>query len=142
MTIAAILATKGGTVDCIDADANVAAAVAMLAGRRIGAAPVTRDGAVIGILSERDVLYCLQAEGAAVLGKPVADVMTAPAVTVTRDQSILGALSLMTRRRIRHLPVVEEGRLLGIVSIGDLVKYRIDRIEAEAETLRDYIRMA
>lgn len=140
MTIAAILATKGAEVDCIDADVDVAAAVAVLAGKRIGAAPVTKGGVLLGILSERDVLYCLQAEGAAVLEKPVSEVMTAPAITVTPADSILGALALMTRRRIRHLPVLDGERLVGIVSIGDLVKYRIDRIEAEAEAMRDYIR--
>lgn len=139
MTVAAILATKGGEVECIDADSRLAQAVALLAERRIGAAPVTRGGEVVGILSERDVLYCLQRLGAEVLGAPVAEVMTSPAVTVTRDQSILGALALMTKRRLRHLPVVEGGRLIGIVSIGDLVKYRIDRIEAEAEAMRAYI---
>lgn len=142
MTIAAIIGTKGSAVDCIDAADDVARAVALLAGKRIGAAPVVQDGELVGILSERDILYCLQSEGADVLGKPVAEVMTAPAITVTRSDSILGALSLMTRRRIRHLPVVEDGRLLGIVSIGDLVKYRIDRIEAEAEDMRNYIRSA
>ena len=139
MTIAKILATKGDAVDCIDADSDVTSAVALLAGKRIGAAPVMRSGEVVGVLSERDVLYCLQSHGADVLARPVAEVMTAPAVTVGRGQSILGALALMTRRRIRHLPVVEEGRLIGIVSIGDLVKYRIDGIEAEAEAMRAYI---
>lgn len=142
MTIGAIIGAKGANVTCIDADDDVARAVSLLAGGRIGAAPVVEDGVVVGILSERDLLYCLHSEGAAVLSKPVAQVMTAPAITVTRADSILGALSLMTRRRIRHLPVVENGELLGIVSIGDLVKYRIDRIEAEAEDMRNYIRMA
>lgn len=142
MTIGAIIGSKGSDVSCIDAADDVARAVALLAGGRIGAAPVVQDGKVVGILSERDLLYCLHSEGAGVLSKPVAQVMTAPAITVTRADSILGALSLMTRRRIRHLPVVENGELLGIVSIGDLVKYRIDRIEAEAEDMRNYIRMA
>ena len=130
MTIAAIIGAKGSPVVCIDAADDVSRAVDLLAGKRIGAAPVIQDGEIVGILSERDVLYCLQSEGAAVLNMPVAQVMTAPAITVTRDQSILGALSLMTKRRIRHLPVVENGALIGIVSIGDLVKYRIDQIEA------------
>lgn len=139
MTVAAILAAKGDAVDCIDADHALSDAVAMLAERRIGAAPVMRGGQVVGILSERDVLYCLQSHGTDVLDAPVTEVMTAPAVTVTRDQSILGALALMTRRRLRHLPVVEDGRLVGIVSIGDLVKHRIDRIEEEAQAMRAYI---
>ncbi len=142
MTIGAIIGAKGASVTCIDAADDVARAVSLLAGGRIGAAPVVQDGQVVGILSERDLLYCLHAEGAGALSKSVAQVMTAPAITVTRADSILGALSLMTRRRIRHLPVVENGELLGIVSIGDLVKHRIDRIEAEAEDMRNYIRMA
>lgn len=142
MTVAAILASKGDAVDCIEAEHRLSDAVAMLAERRIGAAPVIRGGEVIGILSERDVLYCLQSRGPEALDAPVTEVMTAPAVTITRNQSILGALALMTRRRLRHLPVVEDGRLVGIVSIGDLVKYRIDRIEQEAEAMREYIRGA
>ena len=139
MTIAAILATKGAHVECIDADATLREAIDLLAGKRIGAAPVMRGGAVAGILSERDLLYCLQQRGAAMLDARVEDVMTAPAVTVGPDQSILGALALMTQRRIRHLPVIDGNRMVGFVSIGDLVKQRIDRIEAEAEAMRTYI---
>lgn len=121
---------------------SVAAAVALLAGRRIGCVPVVEDGRVLGIFSERDVIYGLQREGAALLDKTVGEVMTAPAVTIERDTPILSALSLMTRRRMRHLPIVDEGRLVGFVSIGDLVKSRMDRIETEAEAMRSYIQSA
>ncbi len=142
MTIAAILHGKGEEVLSVAAELPVRDAVAILAEKRIGAVPVTKDGKVVGIMSERDVIYCLRSEGAAVLDRTVGEVMTAPAITVTRDVAVLGALSQMTKRRIRHLPVVEDERLIGIVSIGDLVAYRINRIEQEAEAMRSYIQSA
>jgi CBS domain-containing protein len=142
MTIAAILQTKGKDVLTIEADASVRDAVALLAERRIGALPVVRGDEVAGIMSERDVIYCLRSDGAAVLDWPVERIMTAPAITVERDHQVMGALSLMTKRRIRHLPVVEGGRIIGIVSIGDLVKYRMDKIEAEAAQMLSYIQGA
>ena len=142
MTIAAILGGKGGEVVTLPPSASVAAAVALLAERRIGAAPVMEGDAVVGVFSERDVIYSVAAKGAAALDLAVSDVMTAPAQTVDPHEPVLGALSLMTRRRMRHLPVIEDGRLVGIVSIGDLVKYRIDRIEAEADAMRRYIQSA
>ena len=142
MTIAAILQTKGSEVLTIAAETSVREAVALLAERRIGALPVTQDGAIAGIMSERDVIYRLQSDGAAILDWPVERIMTAPAITVTQETEIMSALSLMTRRRIRHLPVVEQGEIRGIVSIGDLVKHRMERIEAEAEAMRSYIQSA
>jgi CBS domain-containing protein len=142
MTIAAILSGKGQEIVSISGDRTVAEAVALLAEKRIGALPVMAGDTVAGIFSERDVIYCLQRVGAAALDKRVSEVMTAPALTVTPDESILAALAMMTKRRIRHLPVVERGRCVGFVSIGDLVKYRIDRIEAEADALRTYIQTA
>ena len=139
MTIAAILDGPRPEIVTVDAADNVRAVVALLAERRIGAVPVMSEGAVIGVLSERDLLYRLASHGAAMLESTVEAVMTSPAITVTRDLSVLNALALMTRRRVRHLPVVEGGRMTGFVSIGDLVKWRIDRIEAEVAAMRDYI---
>lgn len=139
MTIAAILSTKGGEVVSVTPDQTVAQAVALLADRRIGAVPVLEADAVVGVFSERDVVYGLKNGDAALLSRTVGELMTAPALTVAPSDSVLGALSLMTRRRLRHLPVVMEGRVVGIVSIGDLVKYRIERIESEASAMRDYI---
>lgn len=139
MTVAAILGSKGATVYSIECDRTVREAVDMLAEYRIGALPVLRGGKVAGVFSERDVIYCLKSDGAAVLDWPVERVMTAPAITVTTEVTVLTALSQITRRRIRHLPVVEGDRLIGIVSIGDLVKYRMDRFENEAEAMRNYI---
>ncbi len=142
MTIAAILATKGNQVISISGDRSVQQAVTLLTARRIGAVPVVEDHRVLGVFSERDVVHVLERDGAAALDRTVAEVMTAPAITVTPDESVLGALALMTRRRIRHLPVVEGETCIGFVSIGDLVKFRIERIEAEAEAMRAYIQAA
>ncbi len=142
MTIGAILKDKGSEVASLPSTATVKEAVAMLAERRFGAVPVVDGGQVAGIFSERDVTYCLAHEGAAALSRKLAEVMTTPVQTVTPADAVIGALSLMTKRRIRHLPVVDGGNLIGFVSIGDLVKYRIDRIEADAAAMRDYIQQA
>ena len=142
MTIAAILSSKGSEVATIGAENRVSDAVASLGERRIGALPVVEGDQVVGIMSERDVIYCLRDHGAEVLDWPVSRVMTSPAITAEPGTPVLSALALMTERRIRHLPVAEGGRLIGIVSIGDLVKFRMDRIEAEAEAMRSYIQSA
>lgn len=142
MTIAAILSTKGGDVATVAAGSRVADAVALLQERNIGAAPVIAADEIVGIFSERDLVRCLSKHGPAALDFTVDQAMSAPALTIDRATPVLAALSMMTKRRIRHLPVVEDGEIRGIVSIGDLVKYRIERIEAEAEALRSYIQSA
>ena len=142
MTIAAILAEKGREVFSVECTTSLRDCVQLLATNRIGSVPVTKDGKVVGIMSERDLVYGLAESGAAILDSKVEQVMTAPAITVTSQVSVLAALSMMSKRRIRHLPVLEEGRLIGIVSIGDLVKFRIDRIQQEAEAMREYIQSA
>jgi len=142
MTIAAVLRTKGSEVETITAHARVADAVARLGARRIGALPVVEGHEIVGIMSERDVIYCLRDHGPGVLDWPVSRVMSSPAITAAPDTDVLAALALMTQRRIRHLPVVEAGEIRGIVSIGDLVKHRMERIEAEAEAMRSYIQSA
>jgi len=142
MTIAAILSTKGGDVWALPAGAHVHGGVELLARLGIGAAPVIGDEGILGIFSERDLVRCLAPNGEQALDWPVERVMGKPAVTIEARTPVLAALATMTQRRIRHLPVVESGQIRGIVSIGDLVKYRIERIEAEAEALRDYIRQA
>lgn len=139
MTIAAILQTKGGDVLSLAPDDTLSQAIALLADKRIGAAPVIEGGQILGIFSERDVIRCLNAEGAGALDKRVRDAMTTPVRSVDRNEPVIGALSLMTRQRIRHLPVVDGGTMIGFVSIGDLVKHRIDRIEADAAAMREYI---
>jgi CBS domain-containing protein len=139
MTIAAILQSKGSEVLTVTGDTPVREAVALLAERKIGAMPVVEGGRVVGIMSERDVIYGLKSDGAAMLDWTVGRIMTAPAITVTPGSEIMSALSLMTRRRIRHLPVVDGETLIGVVSIGDLVKFRMDKIEAEAAAMLTYI---
>jgi len=142
MTIQAILARKGREVATIEADARVSEAVAKLGQKRIGALPVLQEGRIAGIMSERDVIYCLKDYGAEVLDWPVSRMMTSPAITAEPSTPVLAALAMMTQRRIRHLPVVSGGELVGIVSIGDLVKHRMERIEEEAEAMRAYIQSA
>lgn len=142
MTIGCLIEGRDAAIVTCDAKMTVREAVALLAGRRIGALPVLDDGKVAGIFSERDVLYRLHEFGPEMLDRKVGDVMTKPAVTADTDMQVLHALSLMTKRRIRHLPVLRDGKMVGFVSIGDLVKYRIDRIESEAEALRAYIQTA
>ena len=139
MNVQATLGDKGTDVATIGADTRVPDAVRLLGERRIGALPVIDGDQVAGIMSERDVIYCLTQHGADALDWPVSRVMSAPAVTVDPSTPVLSALALITQRRIRHLPVVSGGRLVGIVSIGDLVKYRIDGIEQEAAAMREYI---
>lgn len=142
MTIAAILEGKPSDIVSVEAGTRVRDAVALLAEKKIGAMPVLDGERVVGIMSERDVIYCLSSDGAAMLDWPVSRVMTAPAITIESQVSALAALSQMTKRRIRHLPVVDGERLIGFVSIGDLVAWRISRIEQEAEAMRAYIQSA
>ncbi len=142
MTIARLLEGRNAETITCDADNTVEQAIAMLAMHRIGALPVMDRGEVVGIFSERDVLYQLHERGPAMLSRQVRDAMTSPAETVTPDTEVLTALSLMTRRRVRHLPVMGKDGMIGFISIGDLVKYRVDRIETEAEAMRSYIQTA
>ena len=144
MTIAAVLSGKGREIATITEDATLGEAAVLLRRHKIGALVVVRDASsVAGVLSERDIVACLAEHGDSELGaRKVADAMTAPAITVEPGTPVLTALALMTRRRIRHLPVLQHGQLSGIVSIGDLVKYRIEHIEREAEAMRTYIQSA
>jgi CBS domain-containing protein len=140
MTIRTLLGGEHRAVITAARTDSVAQVVKLLAERRIGCVPVVEGDVLLGIFSERDVVYGVGREGAALLDRPVAEVMTTPAVTIGPDTAVISALSLMTSRRIRHLPVVEVDRMIAFVSIGDLVKFRMDRIEAEAEAMRSYIR--
>lgn len=140
MTIAKIIEARA-SCDIISCDVAtpVNEVITMLAGKRIGALPVLRDGRVAGIVSERDIIYRLAEEGPACLDGPVEAIMTSPAVTVEPSTRIDDALALMTKRRFRHFPVVDGEALVAFVSIGDLVKDKIDAVEHEAAALRDYI---
>ncbi len=139
MTIATILRDKGDTVVQVGPDTTVRALATLLTEKHIGAVPVIAGDRLVGIVSERDIVHTVAAEGGGALDWPVERIMTRDAITVTPDTPLLVGLSMMTRRRIRHLPVLEDGCMIGLVSIGDLVKARIDHIESEAEAMRSYI---
>ncbi len=143
MSVRAILDEKGRDVATISADATIAEAAAQLAEKRIGALVVTGiERSVIGILSERDIVRALSTLKEAALARPVAEFMSRRVVTCTADDTVGELMQRMTTSRFRHVPVIEHGRLAGIVSIGDVVKSRVAEIERESEALRDYIRTA
>ena len=140
MDVETILRSKGRTVATIRPNETVGAAVEALVSGNIGALVASEDGeAVDGIISERDIVHALARHGAALLAQTVAEVMTRSVVTCDPTESVAELMAEMTNRRIRHLPVVREGRLCGIVSIGDVVKNRLDEIEYEAKSLRSFI---
>jgi CBS domain-containing protein len=140
MTIARIIADRAqADIIACDCATPVHEVVQTLATRRIGALPVLREGRVVGIVSERDVIYRLAEKGSACLDAPVETIMTSPAITVEPATTVDEALGMMTRRRFRHFPVVENGELIGFISIGDLVKHKMDAVQGEAEALRHYI---
>jgi CBS domain-containing protein len=147
MGIATVLKDKGqgagaGGVAGVRPDSRISDIVELLVQRRIGAVLVLEEGRPVGIVSERDIVRCLGEKGGAVMDLVARDVMTAPVITIRPEESVCDAMELMTDRRIRHLPVVESGVLVGIVSIGDLVKRRIAEAEQEALALKDYIATA
>jgi CBS domain-containing protein len=140
MKVAAILAAKGTDVHTVTVDASVAEVSTALHRHRVGALVVSGDGTdVVGIVSERDVVRRLAEVGASALDESVRTVMTSDVVTCARDDTTERLMEVVTTRRIRHLPVVEDGQLAGLVSIGDIVAARVRELEAEASQLRDYI---
>lgn len=143
MTVAAILAQKGRDVATITGERSISDAVSLLAQRRIGALVVTegRDR-IAGIISERDIVRAAAREGAAMLNGRVDAIMTKTVATCGEHETINDVMTRMTRGRFRHLPVTANGRLAGIVSIGDVVKARIEQVEREAEEMRTYIATA
>jgi CBS domain-containing protein len=140
MKVEQILDRKGRDVFAVSTSTSIAEAIDMLNDRNIGAIVVVDDDSrVVGILSERDVVRRISREREALLSRQVGDVMTADPVTCDTDSSSDELMAVMTTRRIRHVPVVGGGRLIGLISIGDIVKCRIEETEQEAAALRDYI---
>jgi CBS domain-containing protein len=139
MRIADVLRGKGGAVVTINPDATVAELVAGLADHNIGAMVVTGPDGVKGIVSERDVVRQLHTHGASVLSRPVEDIMTSVVSTCSKEDTVDSLTLLMTENRVRHVPVLEDGKLIGIVSIGDVVKTRMQELESEHEQLQSYI---
>jgi CBS domain-containing protein len=143
VTVKAILARKGSEVFTIEPTATVRDAVKLLTQRRVGALVVTGPNQrIIGIISERDIVQALSAKGAQVLDTPVAETMTRKVVTCTCNDTIAELMGRMTEGKFRHVPVVEQDRLVGIISIGDVVKSRLEEMERESEAMREYIRTA
>jgi CBS domain-containing protein len=141
MIVKNILVGKRGNVVTIEPTADLTAAIKLLAEQRIGAVVILgADHHVVGILSERDIVRVLAEHGPTVLNKPVGQVMTRDVKTCSEGDTIESLMDRMTTGKFRHMPVVEQGKLIGIVSIGDVVKNRVEEIEHEAESLRDYIR--
>jgi CBS domain-containing protein len=140
MTVHDILQTKGAQVVSVSPGDTVGNVARVLNDRRIGAVLVRDEGKVVGVFSERDVVRGLARYGAQTLDRPVSDLMTHDVVTCKPNDTVHDVMERMTARRIRHLPVLENGQLKGIVSIGDLVKARIEEAEREAQDLREYIK--
>ncbi len=138
MSVAMILKAKGAHVETTRPDTTVYTVVWDLRAKGIGALVVTEDGTtVLGLISERDIVRALAEHGTKLLSAPISQLMTAPVVTCAPSESITAVMARMTHHRARHLPVVDRGKLCGIVSIGDVVKHRLDELELEANILRE-----
>jgi CBS domain-containing protein len=142
MTVRAILDTKGHQILSVEPDAKLSVAVKILSERRIGAVLVMSGGRMEGILSERDIVRVLGERGAAVLDEPVSAVMTRKVVSCREKDTVSSIMERMTTGKFRHLPVVEDDKVVGLISIGDIVKWRVKEFESEQEALRDYIKTA
>jgi CBS domain-containing protein len=142
MTVRAILDSKGRQIQSVEPDARLSAAVKVLGERKIGAVLVMSEGRIEGILSERDIVRVLAERGAAVLDEPVSAVMTRKVVSCRQADTVGAIMEMMTTGKFRHLPVVEGDKVVGLISIGDIVKWRVGEYEAEQEALRDYIKTA
>lgn len=142
MTVRAILDTKGHQIVSVEAEARLSDAVRILGQRRIGAVLVMRAGRIEGILSERDIVRVLGKRGASVLDEPVSAIMTRKVVSCRPTDTVAAIMEIMTLGKFRHLPVLEGERVVGLISIGDVVKWRVQEYETEQEALRQYIKTA
>lgn len=140
MTVASILAEKGGSVITAQADHTVMEIINLLAQKKIGATVVlTASGDVCGIVSERDIVRDIARHGTDILNGPVSDCMTKKVISCSVSDTVNAAMEVMNTNRFRHLPVMEDGKLAGLISIGDVVKKKIEQAEKEAEDIRNYI---
>lgn len=142
MTVLAILDSKGHQIQSVEPDAKLSAAIKILAARKIGAVLAMSKGHIEGILSERDIVRVLGERGAGVLDEPVSAVMTRKVVSCKPADTVAAIMEMMTTGKFRHLPVIEGERVVGLISIGDVVKWRVGEYEMEQEALRDYIKTA
>lgn len=142
MTVRSILNTKGHQIVSVGPDAKLAATIKLLAEKKIGAVLVMNQSRLEGILSERDIVRVLGERGAGVLEAPVSEVMTRKVVTCKETDTVAELMEMMTSGKFRHLPVIDNGKVVGLISIGDIVKRRVQEYESEQEALRDYIKTA
>jgi len=143
MNVKSILAAKGGDIISIEPTADLAAAAKLLSAHRIGAVIIRgAGGRISGILSERDIVRALAEHGAGALTLPVGQVMTRNVATCGVDDTVASIMERMTTGKFRHMPVIDKDKLVGLISIGDVVKQRVEEIERESEALRDYIQTA
>jgi CBS domain-containing protein len=142
MTVRAILDSKGHHIVSIEPDIKLSDAVKILSERRIGAVLVIKNQRIEGILSERDIVRVLGARGAAVLDEPVSETMTRKVMSCREVDTVAAIMERMTSGKFRHLPVIEGEQIVGLISIGDVVKWRVMEYEREQEALRDYIKTA
>jgi CBS domain-containing protein len=142
MTVNEILEVKGTDVVTVDVRTTVQELGKLLTRKNIGAALVLDSGRLMGVVGERDIVQALASRGTDVLEWPVTELMRTPVITCAPEDPVTGLMATMTQRRVRHVPVLAEGRLVGVVSIGDVVKHRLKEIEDEAQVLRDYITLA
>ena len=142
MNVGRILAQKGHDIIAQEAGCTVLEVAKLLGERRIGAVPVTKKGRLCGIISERDIMRGLAIRGGSVLADDISSLMTKSVYTCSKDDTVQQLMVMMTERRIRHVPVVEDGELIGMISIGDVVKERMDETEQEAAALKEYIASA
>ena len=143
MTVSVIVANKGREVVSIEPNASLADAVRLLAEKRIGAAVILgADRRLAGIISERDIVRVLAERGAAVLDEPVSRTMTRKVESCSENETVAQIMERMTQGKFRHMPVVDQGQVVGVVSIGDIVKYRLHEMERESTAMRDYIMTA
>ena len=142
MTVRAILDSKGHNIQSVEPEAKLSSAIKMLGERKIGAVLVMSEGRIEGILSERDIVRVLGERGAAVLDEPVSAVMTRKVVSCKQSDTVAVIMEIMTLGKFRHLPVLDDDRVVGLISIGDVVKWRVGEYEREQEALREYIKTA
>jgi CBS domain-containing protein len=142
MTVRAILDSKGHDVLSVEPGAKLGEAIKLLSERRIGAVLVMSQGRMEGILSERDIVRVLGERGAGVMDEPVSAVMTRKVVSCGEKDTVSEIMETMTNGKFRHLPVVEDSKVVGLISIGDVVKWRVSEYEREQEALREYIKTA
>lgn len=142
MTVRSILNTKGHQIMSVKPDVRLEAAIRLLGEKKIGAVLVMNQSRLEGILSERDIVRVLAERGAGALETPVSEVMTRKVVTCKETDTVAELMEMMTTGKFRHLPVVDNGKVVGLISIGDIVKRRVQEYESEQEALRDYIKTA